>query len=899
METSATGYGVTATANQTTWEVWSRGNQTEQRNSQTGPAIQAEVTFSVFPSGGIVTPPTVYTGVAGTASTTYTVQETSTVKADVTFNGLFGSASITVQPEGTGWVDTGTTGGELSVSLTDDTAADPDVVRAQVTKTTWDIWARGAETMRRNVTTVPAGGAALAFSVTSGRASLTPANTTTSAAGRTAIAYSAAEDSNLQCVASLAALTGTASIDVAQNWTDGGGGPNGPGGEDPPLPPPPTPVFEWVGWTKVVVARGGYPVAGGSDLYQAGEWKLDVLRSTDEPIRDEDGIEIGRQGVNVYVASYDNPDPPLSGSGGLPMESDRTGWGIVVRADVSSSFYDGEYTTVSNLVKGEYFASDCGEGVGTPWTMAFENTPGGAFTEFDPGLSSDPNSPLGGEMEVSWQWYYDDEDPTDYPPPTPTDPNWPGAQYPQRVFRAPRMDANVSAATLRETSGIQGRWTMLVTVSLNSLTELELGPTPQLGTGMVLLKVDTEGETTAEVVQPVAGLSVTQGKYISFKPGPNQALAVMGLLPIDLKIWNGQDATTEVADKTGVGAFTVANLNDTDGDGTIDKDDNDVPGEKDLMKLYVGGYAGLTGKVKLTVKSGKDRVKFWEHKEKKNKPIALDGNGSVLFDIPAGGMDKTIWVEATAASGAVRDIEIWEGYQPAQGALQDGTDKVKATAVWAECTAYNNEATDTLWSDVQDPMKTTFNTNIQKFGKNLSNPLGGMFYVIGFKFKVQPKDVGNEPNVLFDVTRQAEARFWNILTLGRIRNELSKDFPATSGKPDEANDDSVAIDESNVPSHDNIFSFDSPGPSSVVDASRQIVGRMNCREYVRVSFDGTRPSGDVEQGSRCSPKKEWHMLMWLEKVLFGDEAGTWRERAGKPNEVDEGAIQLDETEPQP
>ena len=79
----------------------------------------------------------------------------------------------------------------------------------------------------------------------------------------------------------------------------------------------------------------------------------------------------------------------------------------------------------------------------------------------------------------------------------------------------------------------------------------------------------------------------------------------------------------------------------------------------------------------------------------------------------------------------------------------------------------------------------------------------------------------------------------------------------------------------------------------------QIVGRMNCREYVRVSFDGTRPSGDVEQGSRCSPKKEWHMLMWLEKVLFGDEAGTWRERAGKPNEVDEGAIQLDETEPQP
>jgi hypothetical protein len=411
----------------------------------------------------------------------------------------------------------------------------------------------------------------------------------------------------------------------------------------------------------------------------------------------------------------------------------------------------------------------------------------------------------------------------------------------------------------------------------------------------------SEADTLASVEISNPGPAATHGIRIAgqtlFLQPPMVAnqRTVLSLLPIDLKIWNGQDATTEVADKTGVGAFTVANLNDTDGDGTIDKEDNDVPGEKDLMKLYVGGYAGLTGKVKLTVKSGKDRVKFWEHKEKKNQPIALDANGAVLFDIPAGGMNKTIWVEATAASGAVRDIEIWEGYHPTQGALQDGTDKVKATAVWAECTAYNNEATDTLWADVQDPMKTSFNTNIQKFGKNFTNPMGGMFYVIGFKFKVQPKDVGNEPNVLFDVTRQAHARFWNILSFERVRKELSKDFPATSGKPDEANDDGgISVDESNVPTHDNIFSFDSPGPWGLGAAVRQVVCRMNCREYARVSFDGTRPSGDTDEGSRCSPKKNWHMLMWVEKV-----SGSWRERAGKPNEVDEDAIQLDETDPEP
>lgn len=74
---------------------------------------------------------------------------------------------------------------------------------------------------------------------------------------------------------------------------------------------------------------------------------------------------------------------------------------------------------------------------------------------------------------------------------------------------------------------------------------------------------------------------------------------------------------------------------------------------------------------------------------------------------------------------------------------------------------------------------------------------------------------------------------------------------------------------------------------------------MNAREYVRVSFDGTQPSGDTDQGSRCSPKKDWHMLMWIEKILFGPEGGTWREKAGKPNEVDTEVIQLDETAPEP
>jgi hypothetical protein len=353
------------------------------------------------------------------------------------------------------------------------------------------------------------------------------------------------------------------------------------------------------------------------------------------------------------------------------------------------------------------------------------------------------------------------------------------------------------------------------------------------------------------------------------------------LLPVDLKIWNGQDATAEVADKTGVGAFTVANLNDTDGDGTIDKDDNDVPGEKDLMKLYVGGYAGLTGKVKLTVKSGS--VKFWEHKEKKNQPIALDGNGAVLFDIPAGGMNKTIWIEATAASGAVRDIEIWEGYQPAQGALQDGTDKVKATAVWASCTQFANAAGQQLWGDVQDPMKTNFNNSIQAFGKNFTNPVGGILYVIGFEYTLKPAGVGNEPNVLFDVTRQKEKKEWAVVAGQLIANGAPVVFP----QDDTANDDSSNNDESLTPKNDHIYSLDAPGvPFRAVQQTggqsiAQIIKRNNFREYSRVTFDGTLPTGNTDTGSRCSDKQPWHMFMWLEA-----QGANYGERAGKQNDVD-------------
>jgi hypothetical protein len=365
-----------------------------------------------------------------------------------------------------------------------------------------------------------------------------------------------------------------------------------------------------------------------------------------------------------------------------------------------------------------------------------------------------------------------------------------------------------------------------------------------------------------------------------------KTFSVGPLLPIELDIWNGQDATTKVADKTGVGAFTVANLNDTDGNGTIDKDQNGgVTGEKDLMKLHTGGYAGMPGKVKLTVKSGS--VKFWEDKEKKTA-IPLT-NGAVFFDIPAGGLNKDLWVEATAASATVRDIEIWEGYQDAQGNLQDGLDKVKATAIWLEPGANGIiTAGNAVPGNLDDATaKQTFQTlHDSKFGIFNASPGKSQFsYSIGFEFKVKPAGIGNEPGIKFDVSRQRETAAWIKDNQGWFGNPAGA-FPTT---PDEPNDDNHTADEDNSPTNDHIYSLDNPSVPFLAAPTERIVKRGNFREFVRVRLDGQafqNQNGTVE-GSRCSNFQDWRM-----RGDISNSNGVWNLSPGGSNELQGGHVPL-------
>jgi hypothetical protein len=373
--------------------------------------------------------------------------------------------------------------------------------------------------------------------------------------------------------------------------------------------------------------------------------------------------------------------------------------------------------------------------------------------------------------------------------------------------------------------------------------------------------------------------------------------AAVLLVPVDLQISNGQNPPQPVPEhlKYKVGAFTVANLNDTDGDGKPDDTEDNVPGEVDLMKLYISGYKNLSGQVKITVKSGS--VKFWETSSKGTEIVQT--NGAVLFDIPKDGMDKTIWIEATAPSQTVRDIEIWEGYVDPSGNLQDGKDKVRATAVWATNTDVRNLHGQTLWGDVQEPLKSNFqNAFGDSFGYWVAQLAGGAVYgyVIGFQFTVQPAGVGDEPNVNFEVTRQKGSTDWALIMATPphlVANFLKKDpIPMPAG--DTANDDIDQGDKSNFPKNDHIYSVD--GPASVlggVDARAnvaQIIHRRNFNEFVRVSFNGQRPAGNTNSGSRCSPKIQWHSVLSMEQLNPNALGLTFGPVPGAPNESALGHI---------
>jgi hypothetical protein len=334
-----------------------------------------------------------------------------------------------------------------------------------------------------------------------------------------------------------------------------------------------------------------------------------------------------------------------------------------------------------------------------------------------------------------------------------------------------------------------------------------------------------------------------------------------------------------------VGAVTVANINDSNGNGIPDKDDSPVANEKDLMKLKLAGFGGLDGKVRLTLSNS--NIKLW-NTDLKSSIVSLTGVNTLDIPIPIGNpLDLTFWVEATTASTSLRDIVITMSYIDNSNTIYPNLDQLKATAIWVDKTDMKNSSSQSLWSDVQSPMNINFN-NVGHFGHNRANGVG-ILNVIGFQFTIFPPDAGSIPQVKFDIGRQIEGQEWNV-----INNTVTPNGAAYGplSSNDIATDDGAQTDESLNPVNNHLYSYDSPGTafqtiqtSSSGDTITQVIIRKNFNEFVRVSFDGNVPSGNTLAGSRCSHKVPWQMALWVWK------SGTntiYQNRPGKPLTITTG-----------
>lgn len=212
----------------------------------------------------------------------------------------------------------------------------------------------------------------------------------------------------------------------------------------------------------------------------------------------------------------------------------------------------------------------------------------------------------------------------------------------------------------------------------------------------------------------------------------------------------------------------------------------------------------------------------------------------------------------------MRDIEL--NYQ-----YVDACDTVKATAVWAERTADESSRktaaqifADPDFSMIPSRSEHAFvEVAVNKYdGTGLipENPTTGIRNGILLRFTVTPSGIEDEAEVKLDITRRIEINVWTVDDLGNITlHAISRPWPVEAEKP---NDDKFIKDESIEPDSDRyMFAYDVPGRELETTAPTNdlYVFRMNAEEFVRVSFNGTRPIGNEIMGSRSSLYTIWHV----------------------------------------
>lgn len=375
---------------------------------------------------------------------------------------------------------------------------------------------------------------------------------------------------------------------------------------------------------------------------------------------------------------------------------------------------------------------------------------------------------------------------------------------------------------------------------------------------------------------------------------------------VDMRIYDAQNGTTPSdADEGTRGAFTVVNANNTDGNNQLDIEQAPVPGEVDLIKIELYKPVGDADRVFLGVGAGLDKVKFWDSPTKGNPLTAYDlglffpGWTGFEFSVPIMLNPTTLWMEGITQSGSIRDIRLdYVGWDDVLGACGPTGDVATATIVWAEVPGvdgyrYQNDQSLAGWDDFTDPPREGFKEDCKdRFGIRPARPSPvGVRNCIAFRYRIYPDKVWEEPGVEFDIARKKEGSLW--IAKGNIDNFQRKDtFHVPGG--DAANDDKGnAYDESADPTPaGNFYSFDAPGWPHDAKNRVAVVHIRHFWEFVRVRFDGVRPSGNKVDGSKASKFFFWNYKLsicnkkgksdkWVRAPAGGDDETSWNRIGGK------------------
>ena len=358
-------------------------------------------------------------------------------------------------------------------------------------------------------------------------------------------------------------------------------------------------------------------------------------------------------------------------------------------------------------------------------------------------------------------------------------------------------------------------------------------------------------------------------------------------------MWGGKEVKKNSfgigRDKFNDGAITIANLNDTDGDGNIDIYDPVVSAgvngidEVDLMKLIITPSGKVVGDCKITL-TYEGSIKFYSTFNKGTDTEVTD----LTFPIVDGtdnNIISTLFIEATDISSNIRDIKVFAHIG------NEIKDKVSATAIWVDKqNIYSNHT-----NKINSPTTTSLSglnqqglidqIEIYSRAKDGTRYGFGSFGKNSFPPFTVDEDIFNGGRVLFEYVLfpnsiMSEISKFNI-SLDGARRQSNQDYcydnnnyypvPCYSGPPppplsplkDKANDDpqsngsSDYIDEDKIPM--TLYTFDSPSStrSTYLDYGGNPIGisqftfrDVEFEEFIRVSFkNGSSLIGNTLAGS--------------------------------------------------